>query len=302
MEEKKARVIDKLLDKYILEVLDLEGNQKIIEAKLRGNVKAGKRSVLVGDIVLFEEVYDTYMITKILDRKNSLIRPPVANIDNLVITLSIKNPRPDYNLLDKELILCFANNINPVICLNKIDICDDKCENEINYLKNVYSNVCKDIIYTSAKENVGILNLKEILRNKISAFSGNSGVGKSSIVKNIMNDNNIVVGNIAKKTNRGRHTTKSVKLYKIMDNTYVVDTPGFSSYEIYNIEASDLKKYYPEFHNNNCDYDDCNHINESSSVCAVKRDVEKKVIDRSRYERYVYIYNKLKSEETYKWR
>lgn len=295
----EAIVINKLLDTFELE--DVETGS-VVEAKLRGNLKSRSRSVLVGDKVLYEKAYDKYMICKILDRKNSLIRPPVANIDNLIITLSIKDPAPDYTLLDKELLLCFANNINPIICVNKIDLKDDSLGDETEYIRKVYSKVCKDILFVSCKKNIGIDSLKEVINGKISAFSGNSGVGKSSIIKAISNDGLVEIGDIARKSKRGRHTTKHIKLYKIMDRTYIVDTPGFSSYEIYNIEASSLRLYYPEFRNNDCDYDDCSHINEATNICAVKRDVEAKIIDRSRYERYVYIYNKLKEEEKNKYK
>lgn len=295
MEENKARVINKLMDKFIIEDTT---NQEIFEAKLRGNVKVLKRTVLVGDLVIYEKSYDCYMITKLLERKNSLIRPPVANIDNLIITMSLIDPKPDYNLLDKELILSLANDINPVICINKVDIRNEKTENEIAYINKVYSKICKDIIFVSAKENINIDELKNKMNSKISAFSGNSGVGKSSIVTKIIGEmKNLEIGDIGVKSKKGRHTTKHVELYKYDKNTYIVDTPGFSSYEIYNIESSDLKKYYSEFTNFECDFDDCCHVKEAENVCAVKRALRDGLIDRSRYERYVYIYNKLKEEE-----
>lgn len=295
MEEKEARIINKLMDKFIIEDIN---TQEIYEAKLRGNVKALKRTVLVGDLVLYEKVYDSYMIIKLLERKNSLIRPPVSNIDNLIITMSVIDPKPDYNLIDKELILCLANNINPILCINKIDVKNDKVQNEIKYIEKVYSNICRDILFISAKENINIEQLKDKMNFKISAFSGNSGVGKSSIIKKIIGENKgIEIGAIGEKSKKGRHTTKHVELYKCKKNTYIVDTPGFSSYEIYNIYSYDLKKYYIEFSNFECDFDDCSHVKEAESICAVKRAVRDGIIDRSRYERYVYIYNKLKEEE-----
>lgn len=299
MEQNVARVIRKNVDRYNLE--DIKTNEMFF-AILKGNVKSNKRNILVGDTVAYEKMSDVYVITKILERKNSLIRPAVANIDNLIITLSIKDPVIDYNLLDKELILCFASKIEPIICINKIDLKDETNKAEIEYIKSVYGKICDNILFTSAKDDIQTDKLCKLLKGKISAFSGNSGVGKSSLISKLSSNDNLEIGDIAKKTKKGRHTTKSVTLYKIAKDTYIVDTPGFSSYEIYNIEACDLKKYYPEFHNNDCDFDDCNHINEGSNVCAIKRDIDKNIIDRARYTRYVSFYNKLKAEEMYKYK
>ena len=295
MEDKKcAKVTNILLDKYILQ--DDEGNE--IEAGVRGNVKKGG-NILVGDNVEYEKSYDKYVITNILERKNQLIRPPVANIDNLVIVLSINEPKPDYILLDKEIVLCLSKNITPVICVNKMDLLND---DEDKYIESVYSKLGVKIIYTSAKEDIGIDELKEELKGKISAFSGNSGVGKSSISQRIMNLDDILVGEIGDKTKKGKHTTKHVKLYSINNDTYILDTPGFSSYELYDISYKDLKKYYKEFLEHPCEYDDCNHVNEDESVCNVKHNVSIGNIDKLRYERYVYIFNKLKEKEDRKYK
>lgn len=272
------------------------GNKIVAEAK--GNVKKSN-TILVGDNVIFEKMYDKYIITKILDRKNQLIRPPVANIDNLIIVVSIKDPKPDYILLDKEIILCLSKGITPIICINKIDL---DCQNEIDYIKKVYGDIGIEIICTSAKDNIGIDDLKKILRNKISAFSGNSGVGKSSISKKIINMDEILIGDIGNKSKKGKHTTKYVKLYNIEKDSYVLDTPGFSSFDLLGVSAKELKKYYIEFNNYECEYMDCNHINEEENICMVKQNVNKNNIDKSRYERYVYIYNLLKSKEDKKYK
>lgn len=293
MEEKiVARVTEILLDKYVLKSKD-----KIIEAFKRGNVK--KRSnILVGDLVECKKSYDKYMIEKILPRKNQVIRPPVANIDQMIIVLSIKNPLPDYTLLDKQLVLCKSKNIKPIICINKIDL-----SNEFDYIKKVYSDYIEDIYFISAKENKEIENLKRCLKGKVSAFSGNSGVGKSSIIKSIVGDSyNIIVGEIGAKTSKGKHTTKHVKLYEFEENSYILDTPGFSSYELYDIEYKKLKNYYDEFLECKCEYDDCMHVLEESNVCEVKRKVDIGLIDKERYERYVYIFNKLKEEYDRKYK
>lgn len=292
-EEKKARVIDILLDKYVLKT-----NEGYVESFKRGNVK--KNTILVGDFVTYEKTYDKYMIKNILPRKNQVIRPPVANIDQMIIVLSFANPAPDYLLLDKQLILCKRKNIKPIICLNKVDLC--KNEEELRYIKEVYGKYY-DLILLSVKEQTGLDTLRKFLKGKVSAFSGNSGVGKSSITKSILGgDIDILIGEIGVKTNKGKHTTKHVKLYEIEENTYLLDTPGFSSYELYDMTYRDLKNYYDEFLELKCDYDDCMHVLETEKVCAVKKSLSDKGIDQDRYDRYVYLYQKLKEQDDRKYK
>lgn len=286
-----ARVTEILLDKYIL-----KSDTGIIEAFKRGNIK--KNNILVGDIVECEKSYDKYMIAKVLERKNQVIRPPVANIDQMIIVLSITNPVPDYILLDKQLVLCKSKNITPIICINKIDLSDD-----LEYINQVYSKLGVKVFFVSSKENIGISELKQCLVAKVSAFSGNSGVGKSSIIKKIVGEkHDILVGNLGNKTNKGKHTTKYVKIYEFMEDSYILDTPGFSSYELYDINYKELKNYYEEFLTCKCDYDDCRHVLEDESVCDVKRKVNSKLIDKDRYDRYVYIYGKLKEQDDRKYK
>ena len=296
MEEIIAKVIRIDLDIYYL---NIEHKNDIIASKLRGNLKKNK-NILVGDIVKVEKVGQDFMIKDVIDRKNSLIRPPVSNIDQMVIVVSVGAPSPDYILLDKQLVLCLSKNIKPVICVNKIDLVseDENAKKDIEYINNIYSKLGIDIVYVSAKTGEGVDILKKLLLGKTSAFSGNSGVGKSSITKNIINlsDDSVEIGDIGRKTKRGKHTTKSVRLYTTENDTYILDTPGFSSYELYDIEYRDLRRFYPEFLNYKCDYDDCMHVIEKEDVCAVKRNVLKGNIDKQRYERYVYIYNKLKEK------
>lgn len=275
-----------------------EENNTVIEAIARGNVKK-KENILVGDRVEYEYLYDNYVITKVLERKNSLIRPPVANIDKLIIVMSIKDPKPDYILLDKQIILCKQKNITPVICVNKIDLADmdDEAKKEVEYIKKVYSNLGIEMIFISAKTKENIKLLESVLKNSKSAFSGNSAVGKSSIIKLLIEkEDELEIGEIGQKTKRGKHTTKYVKLYEISKNTYIYDTPGFSSYELFDITHKDLKNYYDDFSKLKCDYDDCTHTKEDSSVCVIKRQVEQGKIDKSRYDRYLYIFEELKEK------
>ena len=292
-----ARVKEIVLNEYILE--NIEDNSEI-KASLRGNIKR-KNGILVGDLVEVELSYDRYMIKKILPRKNSLIRPPVANIDNLVIVVSLSSPSPDFFLLDKQIVLAKSKDILPIIVINKIDLnISDITSKDLSYIKNVYGNLGIQIIEVSAKNNVEIDVLKEKLHNKISAFSGNSGVGKSSIINKIFGTNTLTY-EVAKKTNRGRHTTKHVKIYKNED-MYVLDTPGFSSYELYDIEYKELKNYYPDFLECKCDYLDCSHVFENEKVCGVKKAINDGRIDKNRYDRYVELFKKLKDEYDRKYK
>lgn len=292
-----ARVKEIVLNEYILE--NIEDNSEF-KASLRGNIKR-KNGILVGDLVEVEVSYDRYMIKKILPRKNSLIRPPVANIDNLVVVVSLSTPSPDFFLLDKQIVLAKFKDILPIIVINKIDLnISDITNKDLSYIKNVYGNLGFQIIEVSAKNNIGIDVLKEKLHNKISAFSGNSGVGKSSIINKIFGTNSLTY-EVAKKTNRGRHTTKHVKIYKNED-MYVLDTPGFSSYELYDIEYKELKNYYPDFLECKCDYLDCSHVLENEKVCGVKKAINDGRIDKNRYDRYVELFKKLKDEYDRKYK
>ncbi len=297
----RGKITEILLDKYIVKLIENDKQNEIIDVFTRGNIKK-KTNILVGDIVIVEKLYDRFVIQEVEKRKNELIRPPVSNIDNLVIVLSIFNPEPDYMLLDKQIAFCFAHNINPIICVNKIDIQNEQVDINIKYINDVYSKIGIEIIYTSAKEKIGIDELINKILNQTSAFSGNSGVGKSSITMEIVNEENIEINSVSDKNNRGRHTTKYVKLYQIKKDTYILDTPGFSSYELYDVEAKELKNYYPEFYNSKCDYADCTHIKEDETVCDIKRKVKDGIIDKERYNRYIYIYEKLKEKEDKKYK
>ncbi len=306
MDKIQGRVVEILLDKYIVKI----DNEKYIETILKGTLKKNKNNVMVGDYVDVENAYDKYIITNIVPRKNFLVRPPVSNIDKLLIVISIANPDPDYMLLDKQLILCKSKKIKPILCINKIDLSKDniKLKETLRYIATTYTDLAYQIIYLSTIDNLGITELKLNLEGATSAFSGNSGVGKSSITSLIVESDlvqelkKIEIGSLGRKTSRGKHTTKYVKLYNINENTYLLDTPGFSSYELSDINYKELKIYYDDFNKYKCDYEDCNHVNESIDVCGVKKALEHGKIDKGRYERYVYIFNKLKEIDDRKYK
>ena len=277
MEEIIGKVIRIDLDIYVIQT-----KKEIIQAKARGNTKK-KGSILVGDVVCLEKAGQDFMITSVRNRQNSLIRPPVSNIDQMIIVTSLATPVPDYILLDKQIVLCMSKGINPVICINKIDLenANEQSKLDLEYIKNTYSNLGIEILFVSAKEKVGLDELKRVLKGKTSAFSGNSGVGKSSITSELIGED-VLVGDIGQKSNRGKHTTKSVNIYSIDEDTFILDTPGFSSYELYDIEYRDLKDFYPEFESCHCDYSDCAHVIEDNSVCDVKRKLNEGINGRKR--------------------
>lgn len=262
----------------------------IIDCKAKGLFKFKNTKLLVGDLV---EVKDD-VIEKVYTRKNEFIRPPIANIDQLIIVVATKNPKPDLELLDKQLIMAEKNNVFPIICINKIDLSED-----YQNIIETYEKIGYQIVTTDAKNSVGIDKLTILLQNKITAFTGNSGVGKSALTNNIFKTNITEEGETSVKLEKGRHTTKFVELYKIAPNTYLADTPGFSTYEIKDILHNDLDKYYLDFvpYISKCEFRGCSHIKEKN--CGVKEAVENQKIDKGRYERYCNFYQKLKEEK--KW-
>ena len=250
-----------------------------------------KTSMLVGDMV---EVNDNNVIEKIYPRKNEFVRPPIANIDQIIIVVATTNPTPDLMLLDKQLVTAERNGVDVVICVNKIDL-----EADYSNIIEVYENIGYQVITTTAKNGIGIDKIARILVNKITAFSGNSGVGKSALTNNIFNLEISKEGETSEKLQKGKHTTKHVELFEFAENSYIADTPGFSSFDVDGINCKDLDKYFIEFapYISECEYRSCNHIKEQN--CGVKKAVAKKKIDKGRYERYVTLFEKMKGEK--KW-
>ena len=269
-------------------------------AHARGKFKNQDIKPLVGDrvkIELIDEEKKEAIIEEIKTRKNEIKRPKIANIDQIVFIISTKNPKPDLLMLDKQLAYSEKIKIEPIIIVNKCDLKD-----EYKTIKELYTKVGYKVIVTSAKENKGIEEVKEILKNKVSVFSGNSGVGKSSLINAIFNTDKTQEGEVSKKNKKGKNTTTDTKLYEIEENTYIADTPGFSSFEINEIESSVLDKYFIEIENDlgNCEFVGCTHIKEEK--CGVKQAVQDGKISQGRYERFCEIYNELKDKEKYKWK
>ena len=266
----------------------------------RGKLKKEDIKPVVGDKVNFEITKleeKTGVIEEILPRENYIKRPKIANINQMVLVISSKMPKPDLLMLDKQLSFAEYMNIKPVIVMNKIDLSKEIAEE----IKGQYKFTNYEIIETNAKENIGIHELRSVLKNKISVFSGNSGVGKSTLLNDLFEDNLTLEGKISSKNKRGKNTTTTVKLYELEENTFIADSPGFSTFDIYEIETTNLAEYFVEFkeHIKNCEFVGCTHIKEEK--CGIKQALKENKISQNRYERYIKIYEELKDREEHKW-
>lgn len=284
----------------ISNIYNVELNGKIYETTARGKFKNNEISPVVGDIVeieIIDEQNKKAVITKIKDRNVFVKRPKLSNVTQIILVVSINNPKPDLLLLDKQLAFAEFLGINAIIVLNKIDL--DK-QNTYKEIKNIYEKIGYSVIETNAKDKKGIDELNKKLLNNISAFSGNSGVGKSTLINDIFDLDITKEGEISKKSKRGKNTTTSVKLYKINQNSYIADTPGFSTFDISEIESKKLVEYFREFKDNiyNCEFVSCTHIKEDN--CGIKKAIQDGKINNSRYERFCKIYEELKQKEAYK--
>ena len=258
----------------------------------RGKLKKEDIKPVVGDKVNFE-------ITK-LEEKTGVIEeilPRENYINQMVLVISSKMPKPDLLMLDKQLSFAEYMNIKPVIVINKIDLSKEIAEE----IKEQYKFTNYEIIETNAKENIGIHELRNVLKSKISVFSGNSGVGKSTLLNDLFEDNLTLEGKISSKNKRGKNTTTTVKLYELEENTFIADSPGFSTFDIYEIETTNLAEYFVEFkeHIKNCEFVGCTHIKEEK--CGIKQALKENKISQNRYERYIKIYEELKDREEHKW-
>ncbi len=273
----------------------IEANGNIYECNARGKLKLEDIGPTVGDEVEFN--HEEKIIEEILPRKTYIKRPKVSNITQMICVLSAKHPKPDLLMLDKQLAYAEYIGINAVIVINKIDL---DCE-KVDEIKEIYKNVGYKLIETNAKEKEGIEELKRALENNISVFSGNSGVGKSTLLNDIFNKEITREGLISNKNKRGKNTTTNISLYKINENEYIADTPGFSTFDINEIESKDLAEYFKEFkeHIKECEYIGCGHIKEEN--CGIKQAVAEGKISESRYQNFIRIYEDLKDKEEHKW-
>ena len=271
----------------------------LYECKAKGIFRKEKMKPLVGDVVeidILDEIEKKGNITEIIERKNELIRPAVANIDQALVVFAVTKPKPHFNLLDRFLIMMESKEIPVVLCFNKKDIAT---EPEIKELKEIYEKCGYQMIFTSALEEENTEELKNLLRGKTTAIAGPSGVGKSSLINIFQPDANMETGCISEKIERGKHTTRHSELIWIEDNTYIMDTPGFSSLYTNEFEKEELKYYFTEFaeYEGLCRFLGCDHVHEPG--CAVKQALEEGKIHPVRYTNYLEMYNELKEKRRY---
>lgn len=261
----------------------------IYECAARGIFRKMNISPYVGDSVLLEEITDSKaVISEICERKNSLIRPPLANLDQLIFVISTCEPAPNFTLLDKFIAISVYKGIDNIIAVTKTDI-------EKNpELMNIYKKINMDIIEIDYTNPQSYMKLYDKLENKISAFTGNTGVGKSTLLNHINTNLGIRTNEISKKLGRGKHTTRHVELYKLDNGGYIADTPGFSTFETNKYDIifkENLASCFVEFaeYEDKCRFKDCSHTKEKG--CAVIEAVQTGLISSSRHNSYVTMYN-----------
>ncbi len=268
-----------------------------IDCSIRGKFRIGEITPIAGDRCIVEKTDDGKgSISQVLPRKNSLIRPKLANVDNLLIVFAAANPKPILNVVDKLTVLSEKKSIKPIIIITKADVGQAE---EIGYYKNIYELAGYSVIVTS-KDNPGDIEerLKEELTGKVTAVAGCSGVGKSTLLNGLFGIDYLQTGDISKKNKKGKHTTTCVELFEKFGG-FVADTPGFSSLDIGEVEKDELEQLFPEIkcRLGNCRFTGCSHINEPD--CMVKKALENKLISESRYNNYIEFYNILKNAKKY---
>ena len=271
----------------------------IYECKAKGIFRQQKMKPLVGDDVeidIISEEKKTGNVAAILPRKNALIRPAVANVDQALLIFAAASPNPNFNLLDRFLVMMGRQDVPVILCFNKCDLITEEQQQEI---ASIYeASGCK-ILFVSAKKELGLKELQEILEGKTTTVAGPSGVGKSSLINLLAPEACMETGEISKKIERGRHTTRHAELIQLKGDGYIMDTPGFSSLYLPEMEKEELQDCYPEFaaFEPYCRFQGCSHISEPD--CGVKEALSEGKIHPVRYENYCQLYGELKDRKKY---
>ena len=271
----------------------------LYECKAKGVFRNKKIKPLVGDMVQFEVIDDEMKkgnIVAIEERINELIRPAVANIDQACLIFAAAKPSPNLNLLDRFLVMMSKHDVETVICFNKQDVVN---EEEIDRLQQVYENCGYKTIFLSALLDEGVDQVRELMKDKTTVFAGPSGVGKSTLINAIKPEANMETGAISEKIERGKHTTRHSEIFHVEGHTYMMDTPGFTSLNIEDVEKEELGEYFIEFgeYQEDCRFKGCSHISEPG--CAVKAALAEGKISEIRYENYKQIYEEIKNRKKY---
>ena len=274
-------------------------DDKLYECKAKGIFRKDNQKPLVGDnveITVLNEEEKEGSVTSILPRRNSLIRPAVANVDQAFLIFAMENPKPNFLLLDRFLIMMEQQKIPVVICFNKKDVGEKE---EMEKLYEIYTGCGYRVVLSSTYEGEGMDEIHEILKGKTTVVAGPSGVGKSSITNCMQGEVQMETGEISKKLKRGKHTTRHSQVIPVEKNTFLVDTPGFSSLYLTDMKEEELRDYFPEFvmYEPQCRFQGCMHIHEPG--CAVKEALSEGEISQQRYDNYLALYEELKEKRRY---
>ena len=280
----------------------VDTGEEIISCSLRGKNRINNSEFFPGDIVeitITNKIKSVGVIEKTFERKNFLTRPPIANVDQIIITSAMKNPTPDFMLIDRLMAVAVSKDIEPILVFNKIDLVADE---EIDKINQRYSETGAARIFISATEekkaSLNKKDLEDILRNKVNILAGISGVGKTSIVNILDSGDNRAVGKISEKLKRGRHTTRHTELIEIAENSWLADSPGFSSLDFpKDFKPEMLPRVYEDYlkYSNLCKFNNCFHVDEPN--CEIKRKIDEGILSNERYENYKYLLEELKKRE-----
>jgi ribosome biogenesis GTPase len=297
----QGKIIKAISGFYYVRVLKTDDgvDKGVFECKAKGIFRKEAKKPLVGDQVEFDVLDEETRkgnIIKVFPRKNQLIRPAVANVDQALVFFALKFPNPNFNLLDRFLIMMERLNLPILLCFNKEDLVSEEEKEEV---RKIYEPCKYQMFFCSAKNEDGLGPIKKQLSGKISALAGPSGAGKSTFVNTLQEHHVQETGDISRKIKRGKNTTRHTNLIEIDQDSYIIDTPGFSSLEVEKIEKEELTNYYPEFlfHESKCKFAGCAHINEP--ICGIKSAVEDGEISEVRYQNYLLLYNEIKEKRKY---
>lgn len=291
----RGKIIKGIAGFYYVHVVE----SGVYECKAKGIFRKEKIKPLVGDDVEIEVLNGqekTGNIETVYPRRNELVRPAVANIDQALVVFAVTRPSPHFNLLDRFLVMMQSKDIPVILCFNKEDIATDP---QIKELKEIYARCGCPLLFTSARSGQNLDQLGEVLKGRTTAIAGPSGVGKSSIINILQPEANMETGAISSKIERGKHTTRHTELFPVGDDAYIMDTPGFSSLYVNDFDKEELKQYFPEFtpFEGTCRFHGCDHIHEPG--CGVKEALEKGLIHKVRYKSYMEMYEELKNKRRY---